>query len=45
MKRTKRVTLEIYDALAGAVQTGSAYMMRLDPPPDTRCCHPAKHKS
>jgi hypothetical protein len=31
--RTKRVILEIYDALAGAMTTGEAYQTRLDPPP------------
>ena len=41
--RTKRVILEIYDALAASVQTGQPYQTRLDPPPaDPRCCHPAK---
>jgi hypothetical protein len=31
--RTKRVTLEIYDALAEAMRTGQPYKSRLDPPP------------
>ena len=31
--RTKRVILEIYDALATAISTGEAYRTRLDPPP------------
>ena len=39
--RTKRVILEIYDAMAEAERTGVPYQTRLDPPPaDTRCCHP-----
>jgi hypothetical protein len=39
--RTKRVILEIYDALTAAMQTGQPYQTRLDPPPaDPRCCHP-----
>jgi len=43
--RTKRVILEIYDALAAAMQTGQPYQTRLDPPPaDPRCCHPEKIK-
>lgn len=41
--RTKRVILEIYDALATSMQTGQPYQSRLDPPPaDPQCCHPAK---
>jgi hypothetical protein len=41
--RTKRVILEIYDALAEAQRTGTPYQTRLDPPPaDARCCHPRK---
>ncbi len=31
--RTKRVILEIYDALAEAIDTGQPYQTRLDPPP------------
>jgi hypothetical protein len=39
--RTKRVILEIYDAMANAVRAGSAYETRLDPPPaDSRVAHP-----
>jgi hypothetical protein len=39
--RTKRVILEIYDALAEAIRTGQPYRTRLDPPPaDPRNCHP-----
>jgi hypothetical protein len=38
--RTKRTILEIYDALAEAMQTGNAYQTRLDSPPaDPRSCH------
>ncbi len=41
--RTKRVILEIYDAMAEAIRTGKPYQTRLDPPPaDPKCCHPAK---
>ncbi|MBI4471362.1 MAG: hypothetical protein HY646_01760 [Acidobacteria bacterium] len=40
--RTKRVVLEVYDAMAEAIRTGQPYQTRLDPPPaDPRCCHPA----
>ena len=31
--RTKRVILEIYDAMAEAMQAGTVYQTRLDPPP------------
>lgn len=31
--RTKRVILEIYDAMAEAIRTGRPYQTRLDPPP------------
>jgi hypothetical protein len=38
--RTKRVILEIYDAMAEAVRTGTPYETRLDPPPaDPRVAH------
>jgi hypothetical protein len=41
--RTKRVILEIYDAMAEAMRTGKPYQTRLDPPPaDPRCCHPPR---
>jgi len=41
--RTKRVILEIYDAMADAARTGIPYQTRLDPPPaDPRCAHPLK---
>jgi hypothetical protein len=39
--RTKRVILEIYDALAEAGRTARPYQTRLDPPPaDPRVAHP-----
>ncbi len=39
--RTKRVILEIYDAMAEAARTGTRYQTRLDPPPaDPRVAHP-----
>ena len=31
--RTKRVILEMYDAMASAIETGTAYVTRLEPPP------------
>jgi len=38
--RTKRVILEIYDAMQDSVRTSQPYQTRLDPPPaDPRCCH------
>lgn len=38
--RTKRVILEIYDAMAQAMETGEPYQTRLDPPPaDPRVAH------
>src|SRR5207253_36376 len=38
--RTKRVILEIYDAMAEAARTGTPYQTRLDPPPaDPRVAH------
>jgi hypothetical protein len=38
--RTRRVILEIYDAMARAMQTGQPYQTRLDPPPaDPRVAH------
>ncbi len=41
--RTKRVILEIYDAMLEAIRTGRPYQMRLDPPPaDSGCRHPKK---
>ena len=39
--RTKRVILEVYDAMAEAIRTGQPYRTRLDPQPrDPRCRHP-----
>jgi hypothetical protein len=39
--RTKRVILEVYDAMADAIRTGIPYETRLDPPPaDPRVAHP-----
>jgi hypothetical protein len=41
--RTKRVILEIYDAMAEATRTGKLYQTRLDPPPaDPRVAHPPR---
>jgi hypothetical protein len=41
--RTKRVILEIYDAMAETVRTGIPYRTRLAPPPaDPSCRHPKK---
>lgn len=38
--RTKKTILEIYDAMAEAKKSGSAYQTRLDPPPgDERAAH------
>jgi hypothetical protein len=38
--RTKRIILEIYDAMAEAMRTGQSYQTRLDPPPaDPRVAH------
>ena len=38
--RTKRVILEIYNAMQEAIRTGQPYQTRLDPPPaDPRCAH------
>ena len=42
--RTKRVTLEIYDAMQKATSTGEPYSTLLDPPPsDPSCCHPPRN--
>jgi hypothetical protein len=41
--RTKRVILEIYDAMQSAISTGHPYQTRLAPPPaDPRVAHPPK---
>ena len=43
--RTKRVILEIYDAMDDSIRTGRPYQTRLDPPPgDPRCCHPPRNQ-
>jgi hypothetical protein len=43
--RTKRVILEIYDAIQQAIRTGQPYQTRLDPPPaDPHCCHPPREQ-
>ena len=39
--RTRRVVLEIYDAMQSAFANGESYQTRVDPPPaDPACCHP-----
>ncbi len=44
--RTKRVILEIYDAMQQAIETGQPYQTRLDPPPaDPRVAHPPRNES
>ena len=44
--RTKRVILEIYDAMQQAIKTGQPYQTLLDPPPaDPRVAHPPKNES
>ncbi len=40
--RTKRVILEIYDAMAEAIRTGKPYRALLDPPADPRVAHPPR---
>lgn len=41
--RTKRVVLDVYDALQEARVSGRPYRTRLDPPPgDARCRHPPR---
>jgi len=41
--RTKRVILEIFDAMAESIRTGNPYQTVLDPPPaDPRTAHPAR---
>jgi hypothetical protein len=43
--RTKRLILEVYDAMTEATRTGEPYVTRLDPPPaDPRVAHPPKSK-
>lgn len=44
--RTKRVILEVYDAMAEAERSGKSYETRLDPPPaDPRVAHPPRVRS
>ena len=44
--RTKRVILEIYDAMQQAIETGQPYQTLLDPPPaDARVVHPPRNES
>lgn len=44
--RTKRVILEIYDAMQESIRTGKPYQTCLNPPPaDLRCCHPPRRES
>ena len=44
--RTKRVILEIYDAMQQAIETGQPYQTLLDPPPaDPRVAHPPRNES
>lgn len=44
--RTKRVILEIYDAMQESIRTGKPYQTRVDPPPaDPSCCHPPREHS
>jgi len=40
--RTKRLVLEVYDAIAEALQMGAAYQTVLDPPPGEGPRHPAR---
>ena len=41
--RTKRVVLEIYDAMQQDIRTDKPYRTRLNPPPaDRSCCHPPR---
>lgn len=41
--RTKRVILEIYEAMQESIRSGQPYQTRLDPQPaDPRCCHPPR---
>ena len=40
--RTKRLILEVYDAMQKAIDTGTEYQTVLDPPPGQGPRHPAK---
>ncbi len=42
--RTKRVILEIYDAMQDSIRNGRPYQTRLDPPPADPCCQHPKLK-
>ena len=43
--RSKRIILEIYDAMAHAMKTGEPYQTLLDPPPAApRVAHPPKEE-
>jgi hypothetical protein len=42
--RTKTLILEIYDAMAAAMETGEPYRTILDPPPGQGPRHPADHR-
>jgi hypothetical protein len=43
--RTKRIILEIYDAMKSATDSGQPYQTLLNPPPaDPRCCHPPRSR-
>ena len=44
--RTKRVILDIYDAMQQAIETGQPYQTLFDPPPaDSRVAHPPMKES
>ena len=44
--RTKRVVLDIYDAIQVSIAAGGGYRTALDPPPaDPRCCHPPRENT
>ena len=44
--RTKRIILDIYDAIQVSIATGGGYRTALDPPPaDPRCCHPPRENT
>ena len=41
--RTKRFILDVHDAMADSIRTGTPYQTRLNPPSaDPNCCHPKK---
>ncbi len=44
--RTKRIVLDIYDAIQVSIATGGGYRTALDPPhADPRCCHPPRENT